>query len=166
MCVCCLVSLTCVFHTFPTHSHFFFHKNVKVPSHDHNVAPEVALKHFQQEVPALALLGTPYYIDPNTPYTVDKEVQLVCKYLKALQVGGTKGIDRLYQEGEKIEMCVCTCMWFNPSKCTCAVGAHANMAVKFSSEPDLKQKECQQLLKQYMPDHVQNTKITQKLFIK
>ena len=57
-------------------------------------------------------------------------------------------------------------MWFNPSKCTCAVGAHANMPVKFSSEPDLKQKECQQLLQQYMPDHVQNTKITQKLFIK
>ena len=126
MCVCCLVSLTCVFHTFPTHSHFFFHKNVKVPSHDHKVAPEVALKHFQQEVPALALLGTPYYIDPNTPYTVDKEVQLVCKYLKALQVGGTKGIDRLYQEGKKIEMCVCVC--------TCGL-THPNVHVQLVLMP-------------------------------
>ena len=62
--------------------------------------PEEALKHFQQEVPALGLLGTPHYIHPDTLYTVDEEVQLVCKYLKALQIGGKKGIDRLYQEGE------------------------------------------------------------------
>ena len=71
----------------------------QVPS-CHNMTPEEALKHFQQEVPALGLLGTPHYIHPDTPYTVDEEVQLVCKYLKALQVGGEEGIDRLYQEGE------------------------------------------------------------------
>ena len=70
--------------------------------------PEEALKHFQQEVPALGLLGTPYYIDPDTPYTVDEEVQLVCKYLKALQVGGRKGIDKLYQEGEEEEGGACS----------------------------------------------------------
>ena len=68
--------------------------------------PEEALKHFQEEVPALGLLGTPHYIRPDTPYTVDEEVQLVCKYLKALQVGGTNGIDRLYQEGG-VFVCVC-----------------------------------------------------------
>ena len=38
--------------------------------------------------------------------------------------------------------------------------------VKFSSQPDLKKEECQKLLLQYMPEHVQNTKITQRLFIK
>ena len=64
------------------------------------MTPEEALKHFQQEVPALGLLGTPHYIDPDIPYTVDKEVQLVCKYLNAFRIGGKKGIDRLYQEGE------------------------------------------------------------------
>ena len=62
--------------------------------------PDKALEHFQQEVPTLGLLGTPHYIDPDTPYTVDEEVQLVCKYLKALHIGGKKGIDKLYQEGE------------------------------------------------------------------
>ena len=64
------------------------------------MTPEEALKHFLQEVPTLGLLGTPHYIRPDTPYTVDKEVQLVCKYLKALQIGGKKGIDKLYREGE------------------------------------------------------------------
>ena len=64
--------------------------------------PDDALEHFQQEVPALGLLGTPHYIHPYTPYTVDEEVQLVCKYLKALQVGGRRGIDRLYQDGKWI----------------------------------------------------------------
>ena len=78
----------------------FFHAHAQVPSHDHSMPPEEALKHFQQEVPALGLLGTPYYIDPDTPYTVDEEVQLVCKYLKALQVGGKEGIDKMYREGE------------------------------------------------------------------
>lgn len=40
------------------------------------------------------------------------------------------------------------------------------LPVKFSMEPDLPEDECQQLLLQYMPEHVRNTKITQKLFIK
>ena len=38
--------------------------------------------------------------------------------------------------------------------------------VKFSTEPDLEEEECQQLLLKYMPAHIQNTKITQRLFIK
>ena len=74
--------------------------HAQVPSLDLSMTPEEALKHFQQEVPVLGLLGTPHYIHPDTPYTVDEEVQLVCKYLKALQIGGKKGIDKLYREGE------------------------------------------------------------------
>ena len=75
--------------------------HLKVPSHDHNSMPGEALKHFQREVSALGLLGTPHYIHPDTPYFVYEEVQLVRKYLKALCVGGTRGIDRLYQEGKE-----------------------------------------------------------------
>ena len=106
VCVCCLVYLTHVFFTLFLPTPIFLHEHAKVPSYDHNMPPEEALRHFQQDVPALGLLGTHHYIHPDTPYTVDKEVQLVCKYLKALKVGGEKGIDRLYQEGEKNEVCV------------------------------------------------------------
>ena len=42
----------------------------------------------------------------------------------------------------------------------------AGKEVKFSSESDLKDKECQELLLHYMPDHVRNKKITQRLFVK
>ena len=55
---------------------------------------------FIDELPALGLIGTAHYILPEEPYVVDEEVQLVCKYLHAYDVGGTKGIDRLYMEGE------------------------------------------------------------------
>ena len=83
----------------------------QVPSHDHSMTPDEALEHFQQEVLALGLLGTPHYIHPGTPYTVDEEVQLVCKYLKAFKAGGTNGIDRLYEEGKGMELCVYVCMY-------------------------------------------------------
>ena len=42
----------------------------------------------------------------------------------------------------------------------------APQPVKFSSEADLKKKECQELLQKYMPKNVPNTKIAQKVFIK
>ena len=67
--------------------------------------PKEALNHFQRDVPTLGLLGTPHYIPPDTLYYVDKDVQLVCKYLKALNVGGERGIDRICKEGEVV---VCT----------------------------------------------------------
>ena len=96
VCVCvCTVNLSQIVALFP-----FPTPHAQVPSHDHSTTPEEALKHFQQEVPALGLLGTPHYIKPDKPYTVDEEVQLVCKYLKALQVGGKKGIDKMYREGK------------------------------------------------------------------
>ena len=37
-------------------------------------------------------------MEPNRAYVVDEDVQLVCKYLKAYQVGGKNGIDKLYKE--------------------------------------------------------------------
>ena len=60
---------------------------------------EESLEEFLEDYPALGMLGTPHQILPDTPYVVDDEVQLVCKYLKAYSSGGSKGIDRLYKEG-------------------------------------------------------------------
>ena len=102
--------------------------------------PGEALKQFRVEVPALGLLGTSHYIHPETPYSIDPEVQLVCKYLSAYKIGGLKGIDRLYREG--------------------------GVPVKFSLDPDLPASDCHALLADYMPDHIKRTKITQRLFIK
>ena len=73
------------------------------------MTPGEALKLFCDEVPALGLLGTQHFICPEMPYTVDNDVQLVCKYLKALKKGGRIGIDRLYREGS--------------SKCTRAISS-------------------------------------------
>ena len=68
----------------------------KVPSRI-KMNSEMSLKEFLQDVPALGLLGTPHLIDPNTPYKVNEEVQLVCKYLWAHK---HKAINKLYKEGE------------------------------------------------------------------
>ena len=38
--------------------------------------------------------------------------------------------------------------------------------VKFSVELDLPEKECQELLKFYMTEHIKRSKITERLFIK
>ena len=53
------------------------------------------LIHFKEEIPALGLLGTPQHIDPGCDYSVDKDVQLVCKYLR---VYDSEAIDTLYNE--------------------------------------------------------------------
>ncbi len=64
--------------------------------------PERSLGEFFEDVPALGLIGTPHEVFPQTPYVVDEDAQLVCKYLKAFKVGGSKGIDRLYKEGRSM----------------------------------------------------------------
>ena len=83
-------------------------------------------------------MGTQHLISPNTPYSVDDDVKLVCKYLKALKIGGRKGIDRLFRE-----------VWL----------------VKFSQDT-ISEDECHALLLEYMPEHICRSKITQRLFIK
>ena len=78
---------------------------VEVPSRITSGSPEASLKQFIEEVPALGMLGVPYAIDHNTPYTVDEDVQLVCKYLKAywvyLEKSGQKGINKIFRESRK-----------------------------------------------------------------
>ena len=89
-------------------------------------------------MPVLQLIRSlEYYIDPGAPYDVNSDVQLVCKYLQAYKKGK---IDRQYQE-------------------------HGPL-VKFSRDDKLSDKACHELLKEYMPEHVAQTKLTQKLFIK
>ena len=101
MCVCVSVCVYALYYQLAQTQHLYSNIiQIQVPSHNHSLTPDDALKHFQQEVPALGLLGTPHYIRPDTPYTVDEEVQLVCKYLKALKDGK---IDKLYRE---CELCV------------------------------------------------------------
>ena len=114
-----------------------------MPSRDKNVTAGEALKLFHRDVPSLKLLGTPHYIHPDIPYTVDEDAQLVCKYLRAFKTktkDGSWAIDRLFREGHNI--------------------------VKFSKDPVLSEEECHKLLYQCMPKHIASTKITQRLFIR
>ena len=66
------------------------------------MSPGEALKQFCREVPVLGLIGTQHMIPRDKPYSFDKDMQLVCKYLRVLSTGGTKEIDKLYGEGEII----------------------------------------------------------------
>ena len=72
---------------------------MQVPSRN-DMSSDESLEMFYEDVPALGLLGTPHPILFECPFEVDADVQLVCKYLNAFRVGGTKGIDRLFKEGE------------------------------------------------------------------
>lgn len=89
----------------------------------------------------MQLLGTPHYISPDVPFSVDQDVQLVCKYLRAYKSDDlARSINTLYEEDGPL--------------------------VKFSLEPDLTSEECHKLLREFMPEHVVSTKITQQLFIR
>lgn len=75
---------------------------VEVPSRISSESPKASLDQFIEEIPALGMLGVSHPIDPSTPYTVDEDVQLVCKYLKAYWVfreqTRSKGINKLFRE--------------------------------------------------------------------
>ena len=53
------------------------------------------------EIPILRTLSTTEMVECTAQYSVESnpDVQLVCKYLKAYETGGEKGIDRLFKEG-------------------------------------------------------------------
>ena len=72
---------------------------VQVPSREHRMSPENALKLFINDIPVLDLIGSKHLISKDEPYSIDDDVQLVCKYLNAYKIGGYYGIDRLYIEG-------------------------------------------------------------------
>lgn len=82
---------------------------IEVPSLSHSYKPEDSLRMFQDLVPAVCLLGSPHPIHHGTRYTVDGDVQLVCKYLRAYKIlkgikGGQIGINKLYREGKVIKL--------------------------------------------------------------
>ena len=63
----------------------------QVPSRDAD-HPEDNLAEFKKEVPVLGILGIPHFIHRGNPFTIDGDIRLVCRYLKA------------YQEGKEITM--------------------------------------------------------------
>ena len=73
---------------------------IEVPSLGHNSKPEESLHLFCNALPTLGLLGSPHFIHHATPYAVDSDVQLVCKYLRAFKAyrNGHIGINKLYKE--------------------------------------------------------------------
>ena len=74
----------------------------QVPSWNSSPNANVFLDDFLSEMPILKLLGRPTLVVSTARYSdvSDPDVQLVCKYLKAYDIGGVKGIDRLYKEGK------------------------------------------------------------------
>ena len=53
------------------------------------------------EIPILRVLGTADLVTSDTQYSIESnaDIQLVCKYLRAYETGGEKGIDKLFKEG-------------------------------------------------------------------
>ncbi len=99
------------------------------------------------EIPVFHLLGTPHFISPDTPFTVNDDVQLVCKYLHAYKNGE---IDRLYLE---------------------PIGRLKHKLpepkiMKFSEDPNLNDGVCQKYLIDNMSMSIRKSKATQKLFVK
>ena len=98
---------------------------------------------FCDEIPVLKLFSTSHNVDCNVAFTVDSDVQLVCKYLRAHTTkmsGKFFEIDKLYKD--------------------------KGPPVKFSSNPHLSNNECHKLLLKFMPKHVAESKIMQQLFIR
>ena len=72
-----------------------------MPSRSLSSHADVFLEDFLSEIPIFKLLGTPTLVESTAQYSdvSDPDVQLVCKYLNAYDIGGGKGIDKLYKEG-------------------------------------------------------------------
>lgn len=64
------------------------------------------MQKFICDVPAIGIVSESHLVTSESPYDVDRDVQLVCKYLRALEQSKNKkkqGINKLYVEG----------MWIN-----------------------------------------------------
>ena len=73
----------------------------QVPARSLSPNPNDILEDFLSEIPILRTLSTAEKVESTAQYSVESnpDVQLVCKYLKAYETGGEKGIDRLFKEG-------------------------------------------------------------------
>ena len=126
------------------------------------------MEDFLSEIPILRTLGTAELVESTAQYSVksNPDVQLVCKYLKAYETGGEKGIDRLFKEGT-----VPVLNWLSEFLCNVntkffTVGKKRSNPIKFSTMPDLPSDECECLLEKFVPVSVRNTKTSQQLFLK
>ena len=138
------VSDSCYPLIFRTPSGMNWRLYIEVPSRPDEENPLNNLKKFQEEIPIFSVMGTPHLISGDLPYHIDKDVQLICKYLHAYSVYIDKkgtGINRLFVKKRKSR-------------------------VSFSKEADLDDDKCHQLLHRYMQPHVKSRKILQKLFIR
>ena len=116
---------------------------IEVSSHPDEENPLNNLKKFQEDIPIFSVMGTPHLISGDLPYHINKDVQLICKYLHAYSVFIDKkstGINRLFKEKRKSK-------------------------IYFSKEADLDNDRCHQLLHRYMQPPVKSRKILQRLFI-
>ena len=126
------------------------------------------LEDFLSEIPILGVLGTVQLVESTAQYSVESnpDIQLVCKYLKAYETGGEKGIDRLFKEGTEP---VVTYFSMNYGCKLFTVGPRGKKRfnpVQCSTMPDLTSEECQRLLGKYVPDSIRSTKTSQQLFLK
>ena len=110
---------------------------VEVPSVADEQDAGKGLMNFLALVPFLKYVGRQHHVKQDDPLDITDDMQLVCKYLKALK--NPKHINRLYRR---------------------------NRQVKFSTDPDLDYQTCHQLLQEAMEDHVRKNKIMQELFVK
>ena len=70
---------------------------IEIPCQCLSDTEDTMLRRFVQDFPILELIGQPILVSDQTQLSVTKEVQLVCKYLKAYDDGR---IDRLYDESK------------------------------------------------------------------
>ena len=125
-----------------------------MPSRNSSSNANAFLKEFLSEIPIFKLLGTPKLVKSTAQYSdvSDPDVQLVCKYLRAYEIGGKKGIDRLYKDATPG-------IFFIADK-------KKSHEVKFSTDTDLPSEECKRLLMKYMPPSVRQTITSQLLFLR
>ena len=102
---------------------------------------EESLELFCKEIPVFKLVENRKHITYEIPYTIDPDVQLVCKYLNAYECreDARRGIDKLYL----FDICP---------------------PVKFSEDNDLLESTCQELLDKY--GKIAESKVLKKLYIR
>ena len=93
---------------------------------------------FLSRIPILRGLNK-VLVKNSAQYSVESnpDVQLVCKYLKAYETGGEKGIDRLFKE-----VTFTVLKWLSDFLCNLnakffTVGKKRSNPIKFSTMPDL-----------------------------
>ena len=125
------------------------------------------------------------YFPSFSPFEVDSDVQLVCKYLHAYHMKGdpVHGINRLYEQhqgGLENSMMQCSVYTLSSSHLMVIIFVflpivrmkpkttqlQQQTAVRFEHLRDLPVDHCHELLTEYMPKEVAINKMYQKLFIR